>query len=241
MYEEDDLLQLSALEHLAFCERQCALIHLEQVWTENVATIEGQRLHDRAHEVGTESRRDVRVARGLLLRSLRLGLSGKTDVVEFHLLAPDEPEASGAVLPGVSGRWRPYPVEYKRGRKRHEHSYEVQLCAQALCLEEMLGVTVPEGALYYGKSARRQEVRFSEQLRRSTESAAIRLHEMFRARMTPKAEYSRNKCRQCSLVGICLPERTGKSLSVESYLARASSDSGPTLSSDTMDNGEDGL
>ena len=239
MYDEDDLLPLSALQHLMFCERRAALVHLEHVWDENVATVEGHHLHDSAHDAGTESRGDVRIARGLMLRSLRHGLSGKTDVVEFHLLAAGEPEASGVVLPGVSGRWRPYPVEYKRGRKRREHSYEVQLCAQALCLEEMLGVAVPEGALYYGKSGRRQVVNLDEQLRRTTEMAAVRLHELFRDRVTPRADHHRNKCRQCSLVGLCLPERTGKSLSVEAYLVRASRDSGPGHSGDRRVNGED--
>lgn len=219
MYDEDDLLPLSALQHLVFCERRAALIHLEGAWDENPATVEGRFLHDSAHDVGTESRGVVRIARALLLRSLRLGLSGKADVVEFHLLTADEPEASGVVLPGVSGRWRPYPVEYKRGRMRHEQSYAVQVCAQALCLEEMLGVSVPEGALFYGKSARRQAVVFDARLRQATEAAALRLHELFRRRETPRAEFVKNKCRQCSLCDVCLPRQAGASRSAEAYLA----------------------
>jgi CRISPR-associated exonuclease Cas4 len=208
------------LEHLVFCERQCALIHLERLWDENKATVEGKNLHERSHDTGTESRGDVRVARGLLLRSLRLGLSGKTDVVEFHLLSDGEPEASGAVLPGVSGRWRPFPVEYKRGRLRHERSYEVQLCAQALCLEEMLSVSVSDGALFYGKTARRQPVTFDEELRRDTEAAAARLHELFRVGVTPKAVFVKNKCRQCSLFERCLPEASDGRGRAGRYLAR---------------------
>jgi CRISPR-associated exonuclease Cas4 len=218
MYSEDDLLPLSALQHLVFCERRAALIHLEHVWDENVATVEGHHLHDSAHDVGTDSRGDVRVARGLMLRSLKLGLSGKTDVVEFHLMP--EGEAGGGKLEGVDGLWRPFPVEYKRGRRRQERSYEVQVCAQALCIEEMLDVAVPEGALFYGKTARRQAVVFDASLRLETEKAAEGLHELFRLRTTPKPVYVKNKCRQCSLVDICLPKQAGSSRSVSAYLKR---------------------
>jgi CRISPR-associated exonuclease Cas4 len=225
MYDEDDLLPVSALQDIMFCERRCALRHLEGHWEENVATVEGQNLHDRSHDPGTESRGDVRVARGLMLRSLRLGLSGKTDVVEFHLMP--EGETGGAKLEGVDGLWRPFPVEYKRGRNRHERSYEVQVCAQALCLEEMLGVTVSEGALFYGKTARRQAVVFDDSLRGETEKAAERLHELFRLRSTPKAVYVKNKCRQCSLVDVCLPKQTSSSRNVSQWLARATADSSP--------------
>lgn len=220
MYEERDLLPLSALQHLVFCERRAALIHLECVWDDNQATVEGEHLHDSAHDVGTELRAGVRVARGLMLRSLRLGLAGKTDVVEFHELVAGEPEASGAVLPGVPGRWRPFPVEYKRGRLRHEHSYAVQVCAQALCLEEMLGVPVPEGALFYGKSIRRESVVFDDFLRRQTEAAAARLHELFAAGITPKPVFVPAKCRACSLVERCVPEMTDTHRSASRYLAR---------------------
>jgi CRISPR-associated exonuclease Cas4 len=225
MYSEDDLLPLSALQHLVFCERRAALVHLEHAWDENVATVEGHHLHDSAHEVGTDSRGDVRIARGLMLRSLRLGLSGKTDVVEFHLLP--EGEAGGAKLDGVDGQWLPYPVEYKRGRLRHEQSYAIQVCAQALCLEEMMGVAVPEGALFYGKTARRQVVAFDEDLRRETEKAAVQLRELFASRTTPKPVYVKNKCRQCSLVDVCLPKQTGSSRSVSQWLARMSATSDP--------------
>jgi len=159
-------------------------------------------------------------------------------VVEFHLLADGEPEASGAVLPGVSGRWRPFPVEYKRGRLRHERSYEVQLCAQALCLEEMLSVSVPEGALFYGKTARRQPVTFDEELRRETEAAAARLHELFRAGVTPKAVFMKNKCRQCSLVERCIPEVSDGKARVSGYLKRATSVDESPLPSPLMREGK---
>lgn len=218
MYAEDDLLALSALEHLVFCERQYALIHVEQQWQENVATIEGRHLHEHAHDGRTESRGDIRIVRGLLLRSLRLGLSGKADVVEFHRVAPGE--VNGITLDGTEGLWRPHPVEYKRGRLRPERSYEVQLCAQALCLEEMLGVRVHTGALFYGKTVRRQAVVFDEALRRQTEEAAARLHELFRQGRTPDAVYVKNKCQQCSLYDLCLPRQVSSSRNVGTYLAR---------------------
>ena len=200
MFDEDDLRPLSALQHLVYCERQCALIHLEQVWVENRYTAEGRLLHERADEPVTESRGDRRIARSLAVRSLRLGLSGRADVVEFHRLSAGE----GAVLPGVAGRWRPYPVEYKRGRPKRHRADEVQLCAQGLCLEEMLGVEVGEGALYYGRRRRRHPVAFDAVLRALTEETAARLHQLLAAGRTPPGVRSR-KCDDCSLLEVCLP------------------------------------
>src|ERR1700681_2652308 len=135
MFTEDDLLPLSALQHLLFCERQAALIHLEQMWAETGLTVEGTHLHERVDNARGESGGDVRIARALPLRSLRLGLSGRADLVELHLVSADTSGEPGAVLPGISGEWRPFPVEYKRGRPKAHHADEVQLCAQALCLE----------------------------------------------------------------------------------------------------------
>jgi CRISPR-associated exonuclease Cas4 len=226
MFDEDDLLPISALAHLFFCERRAALIHIEGLWDENRFTAEGRIAHERAHESALESRGDVRIARGLRLRSLRLGLSGKADVVEFHRL-PDADVASGAErqglpagvgLTGTRGSWQPFPVEYKRGRLRREEGYEVQVCAQALCLEEMLSVAVPVGAVFYGQPRRRLEVTFSEELRRETESAATRLHELTRAGKTPPARYEK-KCESCSLLTLCMPKITGGRKSVDRYLS----------------------
>ncbi len=205
MFSESDLRPLSALQHLVFCERQCALIHLEQVWVENRFTAEGRLLHERADTVGGESRGDLRIARGLALCCLRLGLSGRADVVEFH-----RAEGGGVELPGASGRWRPFPVEYKRGKPKAGRCDEVQLCAQALCLEEMLEVEVPAGALFYGKRRRRTEVRFNTELRRFTETAAERLHELLGCGRTPVAVREK-KCDSCSLLGVCLPAAPAKS------------------------------
>jgi CRISPR-associated exonuclease Cas4 len=214
IYSEDDLLPLSGLQHLVFCERQWGLIHIEQVWSENRLTAEGRVLHDRAHEAGSESRPGLRIARGLRLRSLRLGISGQADVVEFRATP------NGVALPGEDGLWQALPVEYKRGRPKRDHCDQVQLCAQALCLEEMFGSMVPEGALFYGTPRRRQDVVFSPALRTETETLAARMHELYRARVTPRAVYS-PKCDKCSLLGTCMPKTLGGVRAVERYLARA--------------------
>jgi CRISPR-associated exonuclease Cas4 len=216
-YDEDDLLQLSGLQHLVFCERQCALIHIENVWADNALTVQGEHLHDKVHEAGdrTESRGDVRVARGLPLRSLRLGLSGVADVVEFHRV-----NEGGIRLDGVRGLWRPFPVEYKRGRQKRDRCDEVQVCAQAICLEEMLAVDIPEGALFYGATHHRFDVSFDAGLRAETEHAAFRLHDLIRDSKTPPA-VREPRCDRCSLLDICMPEVAAKSHSAKSYLDSA--------------------
>jgi CRISPR-associated exonuclease Cas4 len=205
MYTEDDLLPLSALQHLLFCERQCALIHIEQVWAENLFTAEGRILHERADSGDRQTRKDIRIESAVPLRSFRLGLSGKADVVEYHR---DE-----------QGNWRLFPVEYKRGRPKTANWDQVQLCAQALCLEEMLRCAVPAGALFYGTNRRRKEVRFDNKLRRETEEAAVRLHALVRSGKTPLARYEK-KCESCSLLNLCMPKAAGMGKSVTRYLSR---------------------
>ncbi len=197
---------ISALQHIVYCERQCALIHVEQVWVENRWTAEGRILHERVHEQEGESRAGVRIERGLPLRSLRLGLVGVADVVEFH------------PLPG--GGWQPFPVEYKRGKPKPDHCDEVQLCAQAICLEEMMEVEVPQGALFYGKTRHRHDVVFNPDLRRETEETARRVRELLASGKTPKPVYEK-KCKQCSLAEICLPKPLGRKRSIEHYLSGA--------------------
>ena len=216
-YTEAQLLPISALEHFQFCPRQFALIHIERQWTDNVMTVQGRALHERTHEPGTEARGAVRLTRALRFRSLRLGLSGMADVVEWHRV---EGDTVGVPLAGVGGRWRPYPVEYKRGKAHEERCYEVQLCAQALCLEEMLGLALPAGALYAGATHQRREVEFDEALRAETAAAAGRMHDLFAAGRTPPAEYGR-KCRSCSLYELCLPKLCGGGHSVRAYLEQA--------------------
>jgi CRISPR-associated exonuclease Cas4 len=217
MFNEEEFLQLSALQHLIFCKRQCALIHIEQAWADNALTVQGEHLHDKVHEAGdrTESRGDIRIARGLALRSTRLGLSGVADVVEFHRV-----NDGGINLPDVRGLWRPFPVEYKRGRPKRDRCDEVQVCAQAICLEEMLGVDIPEGALFYGATHHRFDVSFDPALRTETENAAARLHDLVRSRKTPPAIHE-PKCDRCSLREICVPEIAAKSHSAKTYLDNA--------------------
>jgi CRISPR-associated exonuclease Cas4 len=215
VFDEDDLLPLSGLQHLLFCERQCALIHLEQVWAENPWTIEGRHLHERVDTGPGETRGDLHVARGLVLRSRALGLSGKADCVEFHCQTGPEAAVTGAALPGLAGRWRPFPVEYKRGHPKVHRADEVQLCAQALCLEEMLAVPVPAGALFYGETRHRLEVPFDPVLRRLTTDSAARLHELIASKITPGARRE-PKCAHCSLLEVCMPDAL--SGSVDRYL-----------------------
>jgi CRISPR-associated exonuclease Cas4 len=207
-FSEDELLPLSGLQHLVFCERQWALIHLEQVWADNTLTVRGAHAHRRVHE--GNPRRELRgrdlIVRRLALRSLRLGVSGIADVVEFRRVA-DTPEGPRTALPlaGLAGRWAPYPVEYKRGRPKANRCDEVQLCAQAMCLEEMLDVAIPEGALFYGATQRRLTVGFGKESREFVEVSARRLHDLFQTAVTPAAKHE-PKCRSCSLLGRCRPD-----------------------------------
>lgn len=184
---KDQLLPISALQHLLFCERQCALIHLEGLWAENRLTAEGRLLHKKVHGADDELRGGRRLVRALELTSQRLGLYGIADVVEF------------------SDDAAPRPIEYKRGRPKMHRADEVQLCAQALCLEEMLGQSVAEGAIFYGKTRRRFEVTFDQSLRATTEATAERLHSLIRGGVTPKAQRE-PKCDRCSLLSLCMPD-----------------------------------
>lgn len=205
MYDIDNLIQLSALQHMAFCPRQCALIHVEQTWTESGLTAEGRIMHDRVHDENRESRGSTRIEYGVPLRSLRLGLIGKADVVEYHRTDVSE--------------WQPYPVEYKRGKPKADHCDKVQLCAQAMCLEEMLGANIPKGAIFYGKTRHRLDVTFDESLRRETEEAAKQAHTLIESGCTPKPVYAK-RCERCSLKNECMPKTIQKKRSVKSYLTR---------------------
>ncbi|MCE5219298.1 CRISPR-associated protein Cas4 [bacterium] len=216
MYDDEELLPISALQHLAFCPRQCALLHVEGLWAENRLTVQGKQLHDQAHEPGTESRCDLRIARGLRLRSLRLGLAGQCDVVEFHRV-PDNCSDQGVHLEGLSGLWQPFPVEYKRGKPKSDDCDLVQLCAQALCLEEMLGVILQRGAMYYGQPRRRLEVDFDEALRSRVEQLAMQLRQMLTDGITPEPVKS-PRCRGCSMSDQCLPATTGRSHRASRYV-----------------------
>lgn len=218
MYEEDDLLPLSALQHLAYCPRQCALIHVERVWSENRFTAEGNLFHRRTDQPASETRGGLHVARAVRLHSFRLGLAGIADVVEFHRTGDE----SGVVLAGHDGFWRPIPVEYKRGRPKEGDCDQVQLAAQALCLEEMLGTSIAEGYLYYGKTRRRQCVPFDEALRTRTVALAAELRRLWDSGRTPPAEPGA-KCEHCSLQSQCMPD-IARHGDVQSYLERMLAD-----------------
>lgn len=195
--EDDDLLvPISAIEHWSFCRRQCGLIHLENLWAESVRTAQGRQLHERVDLPGLESRPGLRIARALELRSTKLALIGKADVVAFHA-DPAYPRTD-----------RPFPVEYKRGNRNNFRHAELQLCAQALCLEDMLGVSVPVGAIYYGASRRRREVPFTDELREGTLRAIEGILVMLRSGLTPPSEFGA-KCAECSLRELCMPELPG--------------------------------
>ena len=196
---EDDALPLSGLQHLAFCPRQWALIHLEQVWVENLRTAEGRLLHERADLPGESRRGEVRAVHGMTLRSERLHLTGRADIVEF--------------LP------EPFPVEYKRGKSKPTDCDTVQLCAQALCLEEMLQAAIACGAIFYGNPRRRQEVIFTPELRARTEELAITMHRLYRNGETPAAQPGAY-CDSCSLVHICLPKVTAQPDSAARWVER---------------------
>jgi CRISPR-associated exonuclease Cas4 len=204
-YPEDDLIMISALTHYSYCPRRCSLIHIEQAWDENRFTAEGRIMHEKVHEEGSEYRGDVRIARGVPLRSLRLGLVGLADVVEFHRVDKN--------------KWKPYPVEYKRGKPKPDDSDTVQLCAQAMCLEEMLTTPVPEGALFYGRTRRRFDVTFGEAIRNKTEEAAREAHTLIESGITPPPVYGK-RCESCSLIGECLPKKMEKQISIKRYLKR---------------------
>ena len=221
-YGESELLPISALQHLLFCERQCALIHVEQEWEENRLTAEGRVLHNRSHDPGHESRGRKRAVRGLPVRSLALGVAGVCDVVEFQ--APPGGAASAlssltVLSPRVSlNDWVVYPIEYKRGSGQSLDCDSVQLCAQALCLEEMIGVQIPVGALFYGEERRRKEVKIDSALRKVTTEACQRLRAVLDSVRLPPAVPG-PYCKQCSLFEKCMPTITGGTAKVREDLS----------------------
>lgn len=218
IYREEDFLQLSGLQHFAFCRRQWALIHIEQQWRENLRTVEGDLLHRRAHdEQARERRGDILILRGLSVASAALGISGKCDVVEFRA------DPGGISLRGEEGLWVPFPVEYKRGSPKPHRADELQLCAQAMCLEEMLCCSIPEGALFYGEPRRRTVVFFTPELRETVRRDSDEMHQLYHRGHTPKAKPSKS-CSACSLKELCLPQLVRRE-SVQTYLRRAMEES----------------
>jgi CRISPR-associated exonuclease Cas4 len=209
MFSESDLLPISGLQHLLFCARQCALIHLDRIWEENRLTAEGRLLHQKAHNEVEETRGNVKTCRGLKIRSMELGLFGVTDVVEFHYTA------------GYGSRNRELqriiPVEYKRGKEKEDDCDKVQLCAQAICLEEMLKTNIESGDLYYGSSRRRVVVDFSNELRDRVKNTVKVFHNLVAGMILP-SPIEGKQCRSCSLINKCMPELNHKARSALDYL-----------------------
>jgi len=210
-YNEDDYLLLSGIQHFAFCRRQWALIHIEQKWEENLRTVEGNILHEHAHdEKNSEKRGGVITTRGMAIKSSVLGVSGSCDVIEFH----EDP--NGVEIFGRKGKYIPLPVEYKRGHTKVTDADRLQLCAQAICLEEMLVCKIESGCLFYGETKRREDVVFTEELRNSVYKMIEEMHAYFDRRYTPKVKTG-SFCKACSLQDVCLPKLCS-SKTVASYI-----------------------
>lgn len=214
MYNEEDFLQLSGLQHFKFCRRQWALIHIENQWAENARTVDGTILHEKAHDSeARESCGDRLITRDMRVFSATLGVSGACDVVEFHR------RESGIPLQGREGLWQPYPVEYKRGKPKSGTEDALQLCGQAMCLEEMLCCRITEGALFYGEPRRRERIIFTEELRQEVVGLLKEMHQLYARGHTPKVKPSK-ACNDCSLKDLCLPKLM-RQRSVTQYLRDA--------------------
>ncbi len=199
--QEADFLPLSGLQHMIYCPRQCGLIHVDREWEENLFTAEGRVLHERVNEGGEQEKSGVRLRYSMALKSFSLGMFGLADCVEFHKQG--------------DGVWMPVPVEYKRGKPKLIDADRVQLCGQAICLEEMLQVKIPEGYLFYASPRRRETVPFDAALRNLTQKTAWDFHAMMESGVLPRARYRKDRCDRCSLLDICRP----KSKSAVKWLA----------------------
>lgn len=214
VYDEDDYLQLSGLQHFVFCRRQWALIHIENQWSENIRTIEGKILHERAHDASQrEQRGDLLITRDMRIFSRSLGISGACDVVEFRR------SKTGVPLVGLEGLFQPCPVEYKKGKPREDHANDAQVCAQAMCLEEMLCCSIPEGILYFGETRKRVKVPLTEELREEVRVALDEMHQLYKRKHTPKVKRTK-ACNACSLKEICLPALMKKNSVTAYYRSR---------------------
>lgn len=217
VYNEEDYLLLSGLQHFRFCRRQWALIHIEDQWAENYRTIDGAIIHENAHDQSfVESRGDRVITRGVHVFSRTLGVSGQCDVLEYHR------SSEGIPLAGREGVWRPFPVEYKRGSPRDDTGDALQLCGQAMCLEEMLCCGIPRGALYYNEIRRRVSVEFTEALRSEVRALLDEMHSLYQKRYTPKVKPTRS-CNACSLKELCVP-KLSRVRSVADYIREARED-----------------
>ena len=208
---------ISGLKHFAFCRRRWALVHIEQLWNENALTLEGQYLHERVHDPDfTQLRGSTLLSRAMPVRSETLHITGECDMVELHR------DPDGVPIHGREGRWRLYPVEYKHGKPDPRGADELQLCAQAMCLEEMFVTDIPEGAIYYAEPRRRSRIALTPELRQQVRSALEEMHTLFARGYTPRAKMTR-ACKSGSMAELCQPERGGRG-SVAEYVRRALED-----------------
>lgn len=213
-YAEDDYLMISGIQHFKFCRRQWALIHIEQQWEENAHTVTGELMHKKVHDPSLkEKRKDMIIARALPVASRKLGISGEGDLVEFHK------SEEGIRLHGHRGVYTVYPVEYKKGKPKLSEEDKLQLAAQTMCLEEMFCTEIPEGAIFYGETRRRETVAITEDLRDEVVRMFQEMHDYYRRQYTPKVRYSK-ACNACSLKEICLP-KLGKTVSVKAYIEKS--------------------
>lgn len=220
LYNEEDYLQLSGIQHFAFCRRQWALAYIELQWQENVRTVEGKILHENAHDAAMKEKRgDLIIVRAMPVHSREIGISGECDVVEFH--KSDE----GIPISGREGKYIVVPVEYKRGKPKSTDIDALQVAAQALCLEEMLCCEIPYGYIYYGEIRRREKIEFTEELRRKVKDMFAEMHKYYGQRYTPKVKWSKS-CNACSLQDICMPV-LNKNVSVKKYLDDRMKERGP--------------
>ncbi len=213
MYPDEEFLALSGIQHFAFCRRQWALVHVEQRWRENFLTASGQVAHRRAHDEEMRERRgDLLIVRGLFVRSCDLGISGVCDVVEFRACE------DGVPLAGEDGLWKPVPIEYKRGKSKADDCDRLQVCTQAMCLEEMLGCDIDGGFLFYKQTQSREQVVFTDELRETVRDAIDEMHRLFKRGYVPKVRKGKH-CAACSLMEECLPALQQRS--VQSYIEDA--------------------
>lgn len=212
MYCEEKLLSLSGIQHYYFCKRQWALIHIEQQWAENKATMEGKVIHEKAdNPFVSENRKNTFISRALPLVSYRLGFYGIADIVEF------KKSKTGIEIKGKEGKWIPNIVEYKRGKPKQDKRDIVQLVAEVMCIEEMLGCRLDSSAFFYNETKRRTKIEITEELRDEVINLSTEMHKLYSQRITPKTERLKN-CRNCSLVNICMPRLTKKKVNVSNYI-----------------------
>ncbi len=215
LFQDEEMLMLSGIQHFALCERQWALIHIEQQWEENVRTTEGHHLHERVDDPEESDKRGKIITyRAFPLLSRKLGLTGRADVVELQYS-----EEKGVTIEGQNGKWILHPVEYKRGKTKPDDRDAVQVCAQAMCLEEMFYTEIQQGSLFYAETRRRVILEFTPELRQRVHELVQRMHELFNSGITPLPVYKPH-CKACSLIHICLPKSMSGSRKASDYLKK---------------------